>query len=106
MEEKTCPFFETLLFKENPRRQIMSKILVKLILYIQNWIKTGSTISKEWPTPDFRNTPSTTKIEGEEIVDAPGKDGNASMPEQVKRPNSWKKMMMIVLSWYTLSFIV
>jgi len=46
--------------------------------------KTGSTISKEWTTPDFRNTPSTTNLGGEEIVDAPGKDSNASMPEQVK----------------------
>jgi len=26
-------------------------------------------------------------------VDAPGNDGNASMPEEVKRPNPW--MMMI-----------
>jgi hypothetical protein len=25
-----------------------------------------------------------------------GKDGNASMPEQVKRPNPWKKMMMMM----------
>jgi hypothetical protein len=39
---------------------------------------------KEWTTPDFRNTPSTTNVEEEEIVDAPGKDGNASMPEQAK----------------------
>jgi hypothetical protein len=38
-------------------------------------------------------TPSTTNLEGEEIVDAPGKDVNASMPEQVKRPNPWQKMM-------------
>jgi hypothetical protein len=44
---------------------------------------------------------STTNLEAEEIVDAPGKDGNASMPEEVKRPNPWrkkkkkKKMMMI-----------
>jgi hypothetical protein len=56
---------------------------------------------KEWTTPDFRNTPSTTNLEGEEIVDAPGKDGNASMPEQVKRPNPWrrrrrKKMFMMM----------
>jgi len=28
-------------------------------------------------------------------VGAPGKDGNASMPEQVKRPNPWRKMMMM-----------
>jgi hypothetical protein len=30
-------------------------------------------------------------------VDAPGKDGNASMPEQVKRPNPWKMMMMMMM---------
>jgi hypothetical protein len=28
--------------------------------------------------------PSTTNLEVEKIVDNPGKDGNASMPEQVK----------------------
>ena len=28
-------------------------------------------------------------------MDAPGNDGNASMPEQVKRPNTWRKMMKI-----------
>jgi hypothetical protein len=39
--------------------------------------------------------PSTTNLEGEEIVDAPGKDGNASMPEQIKRTNQWRKMMMM-----------
>ena len=27
-------------------------------------------------------------------MDAPGNDGNMSMPEQVKRPNPWRKMMM------------
>ena len=26
-------------------------------------------------------------------MDAPGKDDNASMPEQVKRPNPWRKMI-------------
>ena len=34
-------------------------------------------------------------------VDAPANDGNASMPEQVKRPNPWmkkkKKMMMMMM---------
>jgi hypothetical protein len=48
---------------------------------------------KEWIS-DFRNTPSAANLEGEEIADSPGKDGNASMPEQVKRPNPWIKMMM------------
>jgi hypothetical protein len=38
---------------------------------------------KEWTTPDSLNTPSTTNLEGEEIVDATGKDGKASMTEQV-----------------------
>ena len=30
------------------------------------------------------------------VVGAPGNDGNASMPEQVKRLNPWRKMMMII----------
>jgi len=51
---------------------------------------------KEWTTPDCRNTPSTTNLE-EEIVDAPGNDDNASMPEQFKRPNPWRKMMMMMM---------
>ena len=51
---------------------------------------------EEWITTDSRNTPSTTNPKDEEIVDAPGKDGNASMPEQVKRPNSWRKVMMMM----------
>jgi hypothetical protein len=56
-----------------------------------------SVIKLVWTTPDFRNTPSTTNLEEEEIVDAPGNDGNASMPEQVKRPNPWRKMMMMMM---------
>jgi hypothetical protein len=43
------------------------------------------------------NTPSTTKHEEEEIVDALGNDGNASMPEQVYRPNQRRKMMMMMI---------
>jgi hypothetical protein len=39
---------------------------------------------KEWTTTGSRNTPSTTNLEEEEIVDAPVNDGNASMPEKVK----------------------
>ena len=52
---------------------------------------------REWITTDCRNTPSTTNPEEEEIVDAPGKDGNASMPEQVKRPNPCRKMMVVMI---------
>jgi hypothetical protein len=51
----------------------------------------------EWTTPEFRNTPSTTNLEEEEIVDAPGNDGKASMLEQVKRPNPWRKMMVMMM---------
>jgi hypothetical protein len=40
--------------------------------------------------------PSTTHLEEEEIVDDPGKDGNGWMPEQVKRPNAWRKKMMMM----------
>ena len=51
---------------------------------------------KEWSTPDSLNTPSTTNLEEEAIEPAPGNDGNASMPEQVKRPNPWRMMMMMM----------
>ena len=37
-------------------------------------------------------------FEEEEIVDAPGNDGNASMPEQVKRTNPWRKVMMMMMN--------
>ena len=47
-----------------------------------NTNRTGSTISKEWTTADFRNTPSATNLEEKEIVDAPANDGNASMPNR------------------------
>jgi len=52
---------------------------------------------REWITTDCRNTPLTTNPEDEEFVDAPGNDGNASMPEQVKRSNPWMMMMMSFL---------
>ena len=39
----------------------------------------------------------TTNLEEEEIVDAPGNDGNASMPEHVKGPNPWRKMTIIYI---------
>jgi hypothetical protein len=51
---------------------------------------------REWITTDCRNTASTTNPEDEETVDAPGNDGNMSMPEQVKRPNPWRKMKMMI----------
>ena len=60
-------------------------------------MKLDQPILKEWTTPDSRNTPSTTNLEEEEIVDAPGND-NASMPEQIKRTNPWRKMMMMIIS--------
>jgi hypothetical protein len=52
---------------------------------------------KEWTTPDFQNTPSTTNLEEEEIVDALGNDGNASIPEQVNRHNPRRKTMMMMM---------
>jgi len=61
-----------------------------------NTNKTGSTISKEWTIPAFWDMPSTTNLEEEEIMDAPGNDGNASMPEEVKWPNPRRKMMMMM----------
>jgi hypothetical protein len=51
--------------------------------------------------------PSTTNLEREEIVDDPGKDGNMSMPEQVKRSNPWRKrkmMMMMMMMIYSATY--
>jgi hypothetical protein len=59
----------------------------------QNWINHLERMDNT----NSRHTPSTTNLEEEEIVDAPGNDGNASMPEEVKRPNQWRKMMMMTL---------
>jgi hypothetical protein len=61
--------------------------------YKQNWINHLERMDNT----RLRNTPWTANLEEEEIVDAPGNDGNASMPEQVKRPNPWRKMMMMVM---------
>jgi hypothetical protein len=57
-------------------------------------------------TRHSRNTLVTTNLEEEEIVDAPGKDGNVSMPEQVKRPDPWRKMMMIFALFFSIFFNV
>jgi hypothetical protein len=32
-------------------------------------------------------------------VDVPINDDNASIPEQVKRPNPWMMMMMMMMIW-------
>jgi hypothetical protein len=56
---------------------------------------------KEWTTPDSRNTHSTSNLEEEDVVDAPGNDGNVSMPEQIKRPNPWRKMIMMMMTAIT-----
>jgi hypothetical protein len=60
--------------------------------YKQSWINHLERTDNTRPL----NTPSTTNLEEEEIVDSPGNDGNESMPEQVKRPNPWRKMMMMI----------
>ena len=55
---------------------------------------------------DSRNTPSTTNLEEEEIVDAPGNDGNASVPEQVKRPNPWRRRLMMMMMMMMMMIIL
>ena len=48
---------------------------------------------KEWTTPDFRNTPSTTNLEEEEIVDAPENDGNESMSDQEDNDDDLQRLV-------------
>ena len=60
---------------------IRKELEISGIQYVRSKHKqTGSAILKEWTTPDSRNTASATNLEEEEIVDALGNDGNASMP--------------------------
>ena len=62
--------------------------------YKQNWINHLERMDNtRLPKHALNNKP-----QGKRIVDAPGNDGNASIPEQVKRPNPWRKMMMTVYS--------
>jgi hypothetical protein len=37
------------------------------------------------------------KPRGKKIVDTLGNNGNASMPEQVNRPNPWRKKMITII---------
>jgi hypothetical protein len=49
-------------------------------------------------------TPSITNVEKEEIVDALGIDGKASMPEQVNQRNPWRKIMMMMMMMMTIKW--
>jgi len=71
-----------------------------------NTDKIGSPTLSERITSASRNTPSTTNPQDEEIVDAPENDGNASMPEQDKRPNPWRKMMMMMMMMMVMMIFV
>ena len=81
----------------HPQNQFVSLSLTSLFLEYKTWEpntnKTGSTILKEWTTPDFRNTPSTTNLEEEEIVDAPENDGNESMSDQEDNDDDLQRLV-------------
>jgi hypothetical protein len=68
-----------------------------VVLYQNSFIYVESTILKEWTTPDSRNKPSATNLEEEGFVDALGNNGNSSMPEEFKRCNPWRNMMMMMM---------
>ena len=42
-------------------------------------------------------------VQKKAIVDAPGKNGNASMAEQVQRPNLWGKTMMTAMIYVSIN---
>jgi hypothetical protein len=68
-----------------------------IIIIIIAIIIQESIILKKWTTPDFRNTPSATNLEEEEIVHALGNHGNFSMPEQIDRSNPRRKIIIIII---------
>jgi hypothetical protein len=59
--------------------------------YKQNWINHLETMDNTRIPKHALNY----KPRGRRDRGAPGNDGNASMPEQVKRLNPWRKMMMM-----------
>ena len=61
--------------------------------YKQNWINHLERMDNTRLPKNALNY----KPQEEEIVDALGNDGNASMPERVIRPNQWRKMMMMMI---------
>ena len=69
------------------------------VKYKQNWINHLERMDNTRLPKHALNY----KLEEEEIVDAPGNDGNVSLLEQVKRPNVWrkkkkkKKKMMVIM---------
>jgi hypothetical protein len=62
--------------------------------YKQNWINHLERMDNT----RLSNHTLNYKPCGEEIMDTPGKVGNASMPEQVKKPKPWRKMMMTLFN--------
>jgi hypothetical protein len=64
---------------------------------IQIQTKLDQPSRKNGQQTDCRNAPSNINLEEEEIMDDIRNDGNASITEQVKRPNLWKVVMMIYL---------
>ena len=60
----------------------------------QNWINRLERMDNTRLPKHYLNY----KPRGRRDVDALENDGNASMPEQVKRPNPWRKMMMVMMT--------
>jgi len=84
------------LFRHRPIAIVSWNVHDLFFLEVCSW----GRVSAVWCCPFFpncRNTPSNANLEEEEIVDDPGNDGNASMSEQVKRPNPWRKMIVYLL---------
>ena len=61
--------------------------------YKQNWINHREKMNNT----RLPKHALTYKPRGRRDRDAPGNDGNSSMPELVKRPNPWRKMMMMMM---------
>ena len=68
--------------------------------YKQNWMKHLERMDNTRLPKHALNY----KPRGKETVDAPRNNGNASMLEQVKQPNPWRKMMVSSETIYANSF--
>ena len=88
-------------FYGNTKTEKLPKdLLVSLVRDVRSkHNKTGSPSWKNGQHQTSETRPQLPTLEEEEIVDTLGNDSNSSMPEQVSRPNPWRKMMMTMMNY-------
>jgi hypothetical protein len=102
LEAAEMRFLRSVKIRQNKKRSHEKELEISGIQDVRSKCKQNSTYHLE--RMDNTRLPTYAlnyNLEEEEIVDALGNDGNTSMLEQVKRPNPWRKMMIMICSEVT-----